>query len=236
MILNDVFEPARFSNEELAFLAVHLEDTPLVALHDGAPPGVNPAAIMQALTRIQELHQLHVGRNVGWCGFDAIRDSIMRYRDWQIREAEIYRRSGGTQGANGVPHASQYAWDKRGRYFRGGIGADSAEMVRTEILADGSRKRFGVSLLETPGGMREVLEDVAPWLQAQQVSGPPEELAEDWEGEHGNVMCPICRQAETFETSNRSSYLAARRRIAQHLLSAKTDIDRHRALHTVTFK
>lgn len=238
MIVGDVFEPARFSDEELAFLDAHLEEPPLVALHEGAPQWVNPAAITQTLSRLQELQQLQAGRGVPWAGFDAIRDSIARYQTWQKRSAEIFRRTGGPHSNSGVPHASQFAWDKRGRHFRFGIGADSADMVRTEILPDGSRRAFAVPLLDAPGGLVEVLdEQTAPWLHASTEPGADlPELKTQEDGDYGQIQCPICGQTETYTVANRATFLNARKRMSTHLLKARTDIERHRQLHTAAFR
>lgn len=232
------FEPATLSAGELNFLLDHLTESPNVALHKGVPTGVNPTAIQSVLGELQELHQLHQAHGQLWAGFDAIKDSVLRYLSWQERCREIYRRTGGVQGQRSVLHASLYAWDASGSYFKAGIDADSAEMVRTEILDDGSRKPFGVRLLEPAGHMAPDLGEVAPWTRIGGGIRPKitDALVEKRAKTTGSITCSVCEKAEAFDPRSRQSYSAARARMGRHLSSAKNEVARHRLLHRKAYE
>lgn len=237
----NTFEPAILSLPELRFLLEHLDEPANAALHGGnLPPGVNPIEIERHLNKFQELEQLQQFRGIAWAGFDAIRDSIERYLDWDAKANEIYRLSGGTHGQNAIPRASQFAFDDDGSAFKYAIGADSGEMVRTEILDDGSRRAFAVKLLQPEGeSLVNALSQVAPWIkrgQSTAVAKTKDKVDVVKKGRHGTISCSICGKAEEFDTAVRSSYLAARARIAKHLTKTKTEINRHRLLHRMTFE
>src|SRR4029077_15299548 len=100
--------------------------------------------IKEVLTTVYEHEQLRTAEDTyEWAGVEPLVDGIRRYLEWLDRSKEIARR--GARDASGglISHPSMYVWDD-GRAFRFGIDADSAEMVRTEILPDGSRRPFGV--------------------------------------------------------------------------------------------
>jgi hypothetical protein len=238
-ITKHVFEPAIHSIAELRFLLDHLEEPPHAALHAGVPAGVNPTAITKTLTQLQELDQLQKFRGVEWAGFDAIKDSILRFLAWEERRQNIYRITGGAKGQAAIVQASQYAFDEDGSAFKLAIGADNAEMARTEILDDGSRRPFGVALLQPDGAAAaESLSDVAPWIRRTKVSAKDrhDEMKVENDGKHGSVTCSICKKAEEFDPKTRSSFLAARSRMARHLKKANTDVARHRLLYRKVFE
>lgn len=232
MIVNHIFEPARFSEEELTFMKAHITEPPHAAMHKGIPPGVNPIAIDNGLGEIYKLAELEkYDRQAIWCGHDAIVDSIDRYLDWQARCREIRRRGG-------PRHPSQFVWEVSpdGHYekFKYAVGADAAEMVRTEILDDGTRRSFTVPLVQPEGGMFAKLDEVAPWLRAGQTAAqarPVDQVTNSTQGKHGTLTCSICGHADAYEVGKRSSYNLAVSRIAKHLKMAQTEINRHHRLY-----
>lgn len=232
------FEPGIFSNEELAFLLDHIKETPTAALHKGVPVGVNPVAVQNLLTILQTYDQLQKVHGVAWAGFDAVTDSMMRYLAWSERSEEIHRRTGGARSPKSIRFPSQYAWDASGNAFKGGIDADSGELVRTEILDDGSRKPFGVRLIEPEGRVIPALEEVAPWIR---LSGgvrksPDDKVVEAIIGRNGTMTCSVCGKAEQFDTKTRSTYMMARTRMGKHLKSARSEVARHRLLYRKTYE
>lgn len=235
MIRNDIFEPATLSTAELLFVMDHVGKPPIAALHREPPPGVNRAEMQQVLGTIYEFCQLEEHEKVEWAGLNAIKDSVLRYLAWHERSVEIQRRMRGTIG-----HPSMYVWDSDGRAIRGGIGADS-EMVRTEILPDGSRKPFAVNL-RWPGGsnpMAEDLSDVAPWIRRATLEGQAgiktDDLIIEKSLKFGTIKCPICGKAEEFNPADRGTFNGARARMGKHLKTARTDLARHRLLYTKRF-
>lgn len=223
------FEPAIFSHEELRFLLDHVDKPPVVALSKGVPKGVNVKTIQGWLERLYNLQQLQDHNGQVWAGYDAVKNSIVRYLAWLELTAEIRRRGG-------PPHASLYAWDTKGQAFKYGIDSDSG-FVRNEILADGSRKPFGLKLLEKDGVYTNLISDIAPWLkQGGSAAVQDEELIVVKNGKFGKFECPICGKSEEFQTASRNAENLARSRIAKHLKSARQEVARHRALYRKKFE
>lgn len=237
-IAENTFEPAIFSNEELAFLHIHLQETPAVALHKGTPPGVNPVAVRGLLEQLQTFDQLRKVHGVQWAGFDAVADSIERYLAWMERSEEIHRRTGGNKSNSSIRHPSLFLWDGNGNAYKHGIDADSAEMVRTEILPTGERRAFAVRLMETESTLMPSLQEVAPWFRLDSVvqAAQKDDVVIDRAKRNGTMTCSICGKAEAFDTTNRQSFSAARARMSKHMMQAKTDIARHRTLHRKFFE
>lgn len=235
----NTFEPAVHSNEELKFLLDHLREPPNAALHNGVPVGVNPVQIQKTLVQFQELEQLRQFRGVPWAGFEAIEDSILRYLAWDERRNAIFAATGGPAGQNAIANASQYAYSDDGSAFKFAIGADSAEMPRTEILDDGTRKAFAVALLQPDGlAAANQLASAAPWIKRSQqaLTQSKDEMIVDNSSKHGTVQCSICNKTEEFDPKVRSSFLAARSRMARHLKTAKAEVSRHRLLYRKVFE
>ena len=232
----NTFEPGLFSNEELAFLLDHIEESSVVALHD-VPPSqhiyIHPARVAPFLDKLQTLEQLKKMKHQAWCGYTPIKDSILRYVEWQKVSAEVLRITGGPRSTNAIHFPSQYAWDSSGRAFRFGIDADSAELVRTEILEDGSRRPFAVRLL-SDGGEKPGLDSVAPWVKRakmQTAAAPGDIIEEVVKGRKGSLVCAICGYAQAYDTAARNQYTMARARMGRHLKTAKDDVARHRLLY-----
>lgn len=233
------FEPALFSHGELRFLLDHLKEPPHAAMHGGLPIGVNATQIEKTLTEFQRLEQLAQYRNVPWAGFDAIADSILRFLSWEEKRSEIFRVTGGPSAQNAIPQASQYEFSENGEAFKFAIGADNAEMARTEILDDGSRRAFAVRLLQADGEASvDMLAKVAPWIKrtSGNRAANKDTITIDKSGKHGTITCSVCKKSESFETARRSAFLTARSRMARHLKSAKTDVSRHRLLYRKEFE
>lgn len=222
------FEPAIFSEDELKFLLDHMEKPPVVALSK-VPPTVNRRTVKTWLERLYDLEQLKLHNGTVWAGYDVVKDSILRYLAWSERTREIRRRGG--------PHnASMYAWDSTGGASKYGIDSD-AGCVRSEILEDGTRRRFGVKLLEKDGQFTDLLSEVAPWVPGKgKPAGFSDDLVTKVNGKFGAFECPICGKAEEFSTANRASKSAAWARMSQHLKRAKSETARHRLLHRKRFE
>ncbi len=232
----NTFEPGLFSNEELSWLLDHIEEPSVVALHNLPEKDhvyIHPARIAPFLDRLQSLAQLKKANRQEWCGYSPIKDSILRYIEWQKVTAEILRVTGGPRSTNAIHHPSQYAWDSSGRAFRFGIDADSAELVRTEILEDGTRRPFAVRLL-SESGEKPGLDTVAPWVKRakQNAAESPDDLVEQKvKGRKGSLTCSICGEAIAYDTAARNQFSMARARMGRHLKTAKDDIARHRLLY-----
>lgn len=232
----DTFEPGLMSLQELHFLLEHLGEPANVALYKLDPEkseGIIKVRVEKVLTRVYELKELQQHRDVEWSGLDAITDSITRYIDWHARVQEMKRRG----FKRGEP--SMFHWDEMGDAYKFAIGADSAELVRTEILDDGSRKPFAVKLTLTPSEtLRQDLSDVAPWINrgAKSLAAKPDKLIEKVNKRHGTIECPICGKVEEFDSANRQKRMAAQGRMAKHLKQATTEVHRHRLLYRVTYK
>lgn len=224
------FEPAIFSFDELKFLLDHMEKPPVVAMTK-VPPAVNRSTVHSWLERLYGLQQLKEHNGAPWAGYDAIKDSILRYLEWSKRTAEIRRRGG--------PHnASMYSWDSTGGANKYGIDSDSG-FVRSEILSDGSRRPFGVKLLEQDGRYTNLLSDVAPWIKGTATGTSAaftDDLATEVKGKFGTIACPICGKTEEFQVSSRQSKSGALGRMARHLKGAKVESARHRVLYRKRFE
>lgn len=223
-----VFEPAFFSNQELSFLMEHLEKPSIAALHRDVPKGVNPTAIKSLLDRLYSLAELEKHEGVRWAGYEAVRGSIVRFMEWTERCRNIHKRGG-------PRFAGQFAWDSTGQPHKYAVGADSAEAVRTEILADGSRQAFAVTLTDAVAEQAGYLE-LMPWVDSREgaVKQFKDKLVVDDSRKRGTITCPICGEVETFDTKVRSSFNVARARMAKHLKQATVEVARHRMLYTTT--
>lgn len=230
----DIFQPALLSMEENRFMLAHAGEPPIVALADGTPKLVNPAAVKPFLERFYELGELEKHRGVPWAGVSRIKQSIASFLEWMAVCKEIARRGGPK-----VP--SLFVTDGNGKMFKYGIGADGG-FVRSKLTGpNGEREYFAVDLRRPDGAILPDLSEIAPWMQPNK-DRKPDELIEDWAKDatgsakrNGTIRCSICGRTETFDTSNRRTYNGARARIAGHLKRATTDIDRHRILHTKSF-
>lgn len=222
----NVFEPADYAIEELTFAKHHLRETPNVALDGDIPKGVNPIAVRHLLGRLSELDELRRVKKREWgfsddgtlTGYAAIEDAIDRFLAWQVQCLEH-------QARGGPRHPSMHTWDSTGAMMTGGIGSDSSK-IRTEILPDGTRRKFAVTLLET-GRRRKV--DM-PWTKA---NAPTK--ADAITLTNGTYHCSVCNKPIcSFDPSRGSrEQNKARTLVRKHLKLTKTELTRHRALVNV---
>lgn len=223
----NLFEPADYSLHELRFTLDHLRESPNVALHGGVPEGVNPVAVKSLLGRLYDLDELQRLKGVAWGwsddgtlhGFAAIEDSITRFIRWQEQCLKMQERGG-------PRHPSQHTWDSTGAMSHGGIGSDSSDKVRSEILNDGTRKPFAVMLHED-GRKRNVR---MPWQGPAPVIG-----ADAITLDNGVYACSIClKPIASFDpTKGRREQNKARKTVREHVRNSKTELARHRALVNV---
>ena len=215
----ELFEPADYSLEELAFLREHLQESPTVALHGGTlPKGVNPAAVRKALTRFSELSELEKVKNAPWAGYEPIADSIDRFIAFQEKCLK-----GQEQGE--PRHPSQHTWDSMGMSQRAGIGADANEKVRNELLPNGQRRPFAVQLVGTPRKSSMWGRKTAPAEFHDMIT-----LADN-----GTLTCSICdKVVASFDLQKGSR--AKNRALAEarkHCMKASSEQARHRAIANV---
>lgn len=226
-VMTDRFEPADFSIEELKFMKEHMGETPIVALHGEIPVGVNPAAIQAAFGKFTELDELSKIKPTGkrkpqpWAGYESIVDSIDRFINWQEKCLEIQRQGG-------PRHPSMHSWDSTGAISSGGIGTDSVEKVRNEILDDGTRRPFAVELLKLNGTAPNM-----PWVKKQKLADRIEH------NDDGTYRCTICNKiVATYETEGSNVKKArnkARGEAQKHMRTSRKEVTRHRAILNVPF-
>lgn len=218
------FYPARLSYAELDFLLDHMEEPPAVALQGELPRGVNPSAIEQVLVPMYELEQLRIHRRTTWAGFDAVRDVIVRYQEWDKLARDV-------KSQGGPRHPSMHAWDSQGNMTKGTPGTDSYDMVRTEILEDGSRRPLYI------GDLRRVTQAKQgpkfPWVKRQEEGID----AIEHDDVKGLLTCSICAHTISYKTgSGRAALNMARGQMARHLKGARAEEQRHKALYRREFK
>lgn len=222
----NVFEPADYSLEELAFMRAHLRETPNVALDDAPPKGVNPVAIRSCLGRLSELDEIRRLKKREWGishdgekrGYEAVEDAIDRFIAWQEQCVEY-------QGRGGPRHPSMKTWDSTGAMSPGGIGSDS-EKIRHEIRDSGQRVPFAVVLIDN--GQRRKVD--MPWTKR---NAPTSQDAITYD--NGVYHCSVCDKPITsFDTARgRSAQNKAKSIVRRHLKAAKNEVTRHRALVNV---
>lgn len=231
---NEHFEPGMFSIPDLHFLSDNLRKPPIAAFHafdpDGKHHGVSQVRTETMLAILYENEQLRQHEGVAWAGYEAIEDSIARFIAWHERCLEIRRRGG-------PPNPSMMHWDDTGHAHKYAIGADSCEMVRTEILDDGSRQAFRVRLqLKPEDALRDSLADVAPWMKGKAAAIQNDKIEVNTKGRSGFLRCPICQFTQNFQTASPNSQTMARTRMARHLKTATEEVNRHRLLYTKEYR
>jgi hypothetical protein len=195
------------------YVLSNLGESPVSALQEQLPKGVNPVVVQEVLGEIYDLEELKKHRDIEWAGTKAISDTINRY----LSEWERWREMS-SRGAPRFP--TMHAWDGKGRPHRGGIGSDSGE-ISTYIDSDGNRKKFALELVDV--GVQEF---VAPWTKEQEPI--PDSLVEDWD--KGRLECPVDGWTTSFKPESKQSYNLARARIAKHCRSSKDERVREFAL------
>jgi hypothetical protein len=202
----DVFDPARYSVEENKFFLQHLDESPVVALQEAVPEGVNPVTVQEVLGAIYELSELQKHRGNAWAGHAAISTSINTYlAEWEKWEG---------MAARGAPRfPTMHAWDGRGRPHRGGVGSDSKQ-VTTYLDTKGNRVPFAVKLQDINP------QDFVPdWVQQDEPL--PTELVHD--AEKGFLQCPVDGWSTNYNPESRQAYNIARARMSRHCKTSKDD-------------
>ena len=204
----DVFDPVKYTLEENEFFLNHLGESPMVAMEDALPQGVNPAAVQEVLGAVYDLKELETHRGRSWVGTEAVADSIKVYlREWH-KWKELSKR-----GAPRFP--TMYAWDSKGKPHRGGVGSDSGQRVSTYIDEQGIHHPLQLELHDSAVPDMEM-----PW--AQHTKEPiPDEIIHD--AKNGKLECPGDGWATNYNPDSRMAYNVARARMARHCKTSKDD-------------
>ena len=222
------FEPATLSLAELQFVLDHLGQPLVVALHDIQPDsGVHPNEIRKTIGRFADLEALQETRGLPWAGYDAVRESIIRYLEWHQRSLDIWQ-------AGGPRHPSQFGWDSTGAMYPGVIGSDSQKMVRSEITEQGEYRAFAVDLNRAVA--TTAASSLMPWLKGKSPATSRTDKLEHDETK-GLLTCGVCGFTTKYDPKRgRAGMALARGAMSKHLKTAKDEIARHRRLRMHEFK
>jgi len=202
----DRFRPVRYSLEENQFFLQHLGESPVVALQETLPEGVNPVAVQQVLGEFYELDELEKHRGIAWAGIQQVSQIIKRF----LAEYATWKEMS-TRGAPRFP--TMHAWDGKGRPHRGGVSSDSGE-VSTYFDGNGDRQPLSIPLRgSTPTGF------TPPWVKTPEPI--PDHLIEDME--KGLLQCPVDSWATNFKPESHQSHNMARARMVKHCKSSKDE-------------
>lgn len=201
----ETFDPVKYSLEENQFFLKHLGESPVSALKETLPKGVNPVTVQEVLGKVYELDELQKHRGTAWVGHSAIKGSIERY----LHESEKWRQLS-KRGSPRFPTMS--SWDGKGRPHRGAVSSDASQ-VTTYLDDDGNRKPLAVRLQDDGPGYE------TPW--AQKEAPLPEALIEDTE--KGMLQCPVDGWATNYNPDSRASENLARARMSKHCKTSKDD-------------
>ena len=219
-----LFEPALYNEQELAFVMMHLGESPVIALHKGVPEGVSRAAIEDVLGRVYRFEEMWVAHQVPWCGRERLQECIFEYTEWMRQCAEIAYKGG-------PKHPSLYDWNSDGEGVRGATGSDGGT-VRTMITPDGSRKRLALKMGSASSSIS--LEDGGAYVPdfARRTIAPTKFLEDTV---RMLIECPICHHTENYKKSEPRSRNSARARMSRHCKTEKSESGRHRKLWNAEF-
>jgi hypothetical protein len=202
----DVFDPVLYSLEENKFFLQHLGESPVVALKETLPSGVNPVAVQEVLGAMYELDELQKHRGQTWVGQTTISTSITTYLTEWDKWKEMAER-----GAPRFP--TMHAWDGKGKPHRGGVGSDSGK-VTTYLTKKGKREPLAVTLRSN--SQQPFVPD---WIQEDDPL--PTDLVHD--AEKGFLQCPVDSWSTNYNPDSRSAYNMARARMSRHCKSSKDE-------------
>jgi hypothetical protein len=227
------FEPAQYSIPDLHFLMENLGKPPVVAFRQPLAPGTHRNILEEALRTVYEHEEIKKAEDTyAWAGIEALTDSIARFLKWCDLSLEMRRRGAVDSTGALITYPSHYVWDEDGRAFKFAVGADAADMVRTEILEDGSRKAFGVTLANPAGQTMPHISDIAPWVrQGVRAAQHDDKVVDEKKSERiSNLRCTICDYTQQYDPANTGQRRMAMARMHTHMRSAKVSINRHRVL------
>jgi len=212
----EVFDPVDYSLEENKYLLGALGKPPIVALRE-IPAGVNPRAVEPLINRVYSLIELEKHEGVSWCGVEPVKEAIQAYLTKAERWAEDAKR---TKRAPRFPSMASY--DSRKRAHRSGPGSDAGK-VRTYFNERGERVPFALELV--PSGDIE-------WSPGMTTADDPDKTSGlSIDKEKNRIEC-FCGHTESFNAESRGSFNAARARMSKHLRTSKTEVERHKEVHT----
>lgn len=229
------FEPAQYSIPDLRFLLEHVGKSPAVAFRQPLEPGTHRNTLDEVLRAVYEHEEIKRAEDdYQWAGIEAITDSISRFLAWHDRSRELQRRGARDAAGALITYPSMYMWDEDGRAYKYAVDADAGDMVRTEILADGSRRPFGITLSNAGGDERAHISDIAPWVKTSaQAAREDDKVVEEKSAKNpkvGHLRCTICDETQSFDPKNQQTRRLAMARMHRHMKTAKVSVNRHRIL------
>lgn len=219
MVVENVVNPAMYSEAECLFLIENLGKPPLVALREvNASDAINIRAVQPLLQRVYELAELEAMQGEKWAGVEAVRNAFSVYLE--------HFRSWRSEKRRGAPKwPSLYTFPPKGRPIRGGPQAD-AGIVRTYFDKNGNRKSFEIDLVPSETPLWEPI-----WEGKDDSTGETGVLVNH---DLNRIEC-FCGHTIKFRAGERSSYNAARARLSKHLRSAREDAEKHRLVYALEF-
>ena len=211
------FDPTKYNVPENQFFLEHLGESPIVALDDPLPKGVNPVVVKKVLGTVYEYEELKKHKDTWWIGIEAIKTAIKTYLREDARWREMAQR--------GLPrYPSRYTWDAKGRPHRGGTGSDSK--LAHWIDDEGKRHKLAIDLVHPT-----VAAFQPKWVKPD--TPLPEDFIDD--PKKGKLECPLCGWVTQYNPDSRSTYNVARARAAAHCKQARKEAELHREFGTVVF-
>jgi hypothetical protein len=215
--VTNIFDPVLYSIQENEFIRANAGLPTAVAIRN-IGPGVNPKAVIPALSRLYELTELEKHSGLVWCGLEPVKAAISAYLEQAERWSMDRRR-----GKPRFPTMATY--DSRGRAHMQGPGSDS-QFVKTYFDQHGNRIPFAIELIAD--GQDE-------WTPDWTVSDDPKAGSGITVNHELNRIECFCGEVFKYKSESRGSYNAARGRLSKHLRSATEELDRHREIHTNEF-
>lgn len=223
-----IFDPVLYSKGELEFVLDNLGKSPNVALHGfKRRPGINPVAVREVLEVFKDHEEMEDAHGIEWAGYETIAESIQRWLAWQERCLAIYN-------AGGPRHPSMHNWDSEATMSKFGIGSDSCDRVRAEILDNGERRQFKVQLV---GGTDQAT-DLMPWLRKDPAAqARAQEDRTKYDAKKCSFTCGVCGEIiATHQKGSTRSKRTAESKVLKHLKTARVEPARHRAVMRLEYK